>query len=58
MNEYDVLLANPVCNITAIALNENVKKENYIEIANKLMDMEEFHIEQVGFVKTAIRRIF
>ncbi|MDF2676787.1 MAG: hypothetical protein K0Q97_1097 [Bacillota bacterium] len=51
MNEYDVLLANPAGNITAIVLNENVKKENYIEIANKLMELKQYNIEQVGFVK-------
>lgn len=51
MNEYDIILANPAGNITAIVLNEDVKKENYIEISNKLMELKQYNIEQVGFVK-------
>lgn len=54
MKEYDVVLVNPAGNITAIVLNEDVKKENYIEIANKLMELKEYNIEQVGFVKKPI----
>lgn len=51
MNVYDVLLANPAGNITAMVLDENVKNEDYIEISNKLMDLKQYNIEQVGFVK-------
>lgn len=51
MGEYNILIANPAGNITAFVLNENVEKSDYIFVANKLMDINEFEIEQVGFVK-------
>lgn len=52
MNEYNVLIANPAGNITAFVLNQSVERKDYIDVANKLMDIKEFEIEQVGFVKS------
>lgn len=54
MKEYDVLIADPAGNVTAIVLNENVDRKDYMDIANKLMDIYELGIEQVGFVKNPI----
>ncbi len=54
MKEYDVLIANPAGNITAFVLNQNVEKNDYINVANKLMNIKEFDIEQVGFIKKPI----
>lgn len=51
MNVYDVLIADPVGNITAIVLNRNVERKDYMYVASKLMDIHELGIEQVGFVK-------
>lgn len=50
MKEYDVLIADPAGNITAMVLND-VERKDYMFIANKLMEMKEYGIEQVGFVK-------
>lgn len=51
MNDYNVVIADPAGNITAIVLNRSVERKDYMHIANNLMNMHEFGIEQVGFVK-------
>jgi len=53
MKKYDVLIANPAGNITALVLNQEVVKEEYMIISNKLMGIHELGIEQVGFVKNS-----
>ena len=45
----DILRADPAGNITLFVLNE-VEKEKRAEIASKLMAMEQFGAEQVGFL--------
>lgn len=51
MKEYSVLIANPAGNITAIVLDRDIERKDYIHLSDKLMGMKEFGIEQVGFVK-------
>ncbi len=51
--EYNVIIANPTNNITAIVL-DYVNKEDYLYVANKILNSPEFNVEQVGFVKPPI----
>jgi len=51
VNAYNVIIANPAGNITAFVLDNNIEKKDYIYVANKLMEIAELEIEQVGFVK-------
>lgn len=53
MKEYNVLIADPAGNITAIVLDQDVERNNYVSIANKLMALE-LGIEQVGFMKEPV----
>ncbi len=52
-NILDVVIADPAGNITAFVLNEDVKREDYIEISNKIMAIEKYKVEQVGFIHTS-----
>ncbi len=48
---YNVVIANPAGNITAFVIDE-VHKNDYANIANKIMSIPGYEIEQVGFIKT------
>ena len=48
--KYEICIANPAGNITAF-VKTDVTSKDYIEIANKIMANEEYHIEQVGYIK-------
>nr|WP_312578528.1 hypothetical protein [Sedimentibacter sp.] len=52
MSAYDVVIADPVGNVTALVLNQDVERNDYMYIANRLMGIGELGIEQVGFVKS------
>lgn len=48
--DLDIVIANPAGNLTAFVLTP-VPREAYIPIAQKIMDRQDFSIEQVGYVK-------
>lgn len=48
-NNIDIIVANPSGNITILVLTAT-PREQYKEIAQKLLDMKEFHAEQVAFI--------
>ena len=50
---YNIVLANPANNITIIVL-DCIDKENYSDIANRILKNSKFGAEQVGFVKKPI----
>ena len=43
-------IADPAGNITALVTSGNVKKEEYAEVANKIMEASDGYIEQVGYL--------
>jgi diaminopimelate epimerase len=49
--ELKIVLANPAGNITAFVLDD-VNRRDYIDISHKLMNIKEFGIEQVAFIKS------
>lgn len=51
--KYNIVIANPTNNITAIVL-DYVDKEDYLYVANKILNISELNVEQVGFVKPPI----
>ncbi|MDH6604281.1 diaminopimelate epimerase [Bacilli bacterium PM5-9] len=48
--KLDIYIANPAGNITIFVKND-VNQDNYIEIANKLINLKEYKAEQVAFIK-------
>ncbi len=48
----DLVIANPAGNITGFVLNQDVSKQDYVMISEKIMSRRDLKIEQVGFINT------
>ena len=55
--KLDIWVANPAGNITIFVKNE-VMQENYLKIANKLLEIEKYQAEQVAFAKNLAHEPF
>lgn len=49
-NKYNIVIANPANNITAFVLDD-VDKSKYSDISKKILQKDDYKIEQVGFIK-------
>ncbi len=48
----DLVIVNPAGNITGFVINEDVSKQDYVKISEKIMSRDDLKIEQVGFINT------